>query len=683
MNAVGAIGLMACALIVGGSAAGEAAFGPGTPVNTWVLRHKRTPNLIWEMGIAYDPVTHIMVRHGGHVLGTYAQTNYTILYDVRRNTFSWSRAPLRPQRRCLVAVTYVDSCRRALTAHGGSSHGSLPQGAVSGDYKGVHLGDPRGPWLYDVTDDVWEDCRTLPPVWKRAAHSWIVYDSGSDLVASLSGTSLVLFNPRTNRVIVKPLPKALGSRLGHGLAADPVNRKLVLFGGSRDGGWVWVRGDRAKAYREMVQKDTWLYDVVTGEWSRVTPKAVPPRGTPMNDHVSIPMVYHPPSGTILMLQNDLDEWKPDNRTWPSPKLWSFDVTAGEWTEVPTRTPPAFTGIMCYASHEDVVILRGGGRDGKAGGDRVRPALSRYLWTIRVKVPGKTPVSPRDPERVTAVTTKDGVQLTWTGFKAAYDVFRAPADPFPGRYEKIATIGNTAYVDRDAKRGQVYAYQVTRTQSLRRSIPAFNQPWRPSGLRASVETPTKVVLRWRKNTEPDVAGYHVYRARGAEIEKGKGARLTAKLIAATTFADTDVDLSDGVGRIYCVTAVNKGGIESGASPLAYTFPDAVERLTAEVLKREGDEREVRVAWTWPKGVNVAGFNVYHATEHVNGTGGERFRKLWTRRTEKPVKGTEVILHLRGGVTEHDYFYVRAVNVLGQEGFCTDLVSPTDQRFRPQI
>ena len=60
------------ALLAGGIAAGADA-----PVNRWVLHPARAPNIVWETGIAYDPDTHLIVRHGGHILGSSAQDNYT------------------------------------------------------------------------------------------------------------------------------------------------------------------------------------------------------------------------------------------------------------------------------------------------------------------------------------------------------------------------------------------------------------------------------------------------------------------------------------------------------------------------------------------------------------------------------------------------------------------------------
>jgi len=67
------------------------------PTNQWVLLPVVAPNIVWETGIAYDPDTRWIARHGGHILDSYAQDNYTDLFDLQRRQWARSRAPLRPQ----------------------------------------------------------------------------------------------------------------------------------------------------------------------------------------------------------------------------------------------------------------------------------------------------------------------------------------------------------------------------------------------------------------------------------------------------------------------------------------------------------------------------------------------------------------------------------------------------------
>jgi hypothetical protein len=303
-----------------------------------------------------------------------------------------------------------------------------------------------------------------------------------------------------------------------------------------------------------------------------------------------------------------------------------------------------------------------------------------------------PATPARPARILVTATEQVVKITWPSEPGVqYEVFRAVAAPLPGVFAKITAkpvVGGN-FDDRTVERGKVYLYQVAAVGAARRSLPAANQPWRPAGLVASVESAREVRLRWKPGVEADLAGYRVYRAKGAELEKGEGLLLTPQLLREPRFVDAMIDLSDGVICSYWVTAVNYAGIESGASPLAYTAPDAPDALGVPegVAPSDGVGNRLNhaVNWTWPADVKIAGFNVYHATEHIDTLlaegGWDRFWTLWTKVNDQPLAGREFILPAPADGPRNHYFYIRAVNVLGQEGFLTDIVSPTDRRFRP--
>lgn len=671
---------------------GDDAAAAAAPVNKWVMRNADGPNNTWEDGLAYDPASGQVVLHGGHAWD-YPQSNYTFLYSMATNKWRESAAPYRPQRRCLVMLTYLDSSGQMASTHGSSSHGSMPEGGFAGEYKRVFRSDPRGPWLYDLAADRWENCRLLGATWKRTAHTQCAYDPSADALVWLAGDSLGLYCPRTNQVSYRPLPEALKGRLSYGIADDPVRGKIVVFGGTGPLGWVWVKGDRDEAYGKYVRNDTWIYDIATDQWKECHPKTVPPRGMPLHDHRYINMVYHEPSGSILMLQNPVEKNEPDTSKWPPTELWSFDVGSEQWKPVPTENAPPLLGLLVYARNERQLVLFGGGADAmESVGDHKAPraSMSKQLWTCRVSIKeDEGSALPPKPDRdlVVTQTSPDAVELTVTP-RGKDDwskllLRRAEASPFPGKFAIVrGSFENGNLVDK-VEPGKVYVYQLA-SGNWPVSAAVSNQPWRPSGLTASVESARRVVLRWNANKEKNLLGYKVHRATGAEVEKGTGALLTAKPVGATEFVDTELDLSDGVCRTYWVTAVNAGGVESGPSPVAYTFPDPAPALGAKLA---ADGRSITVRWDWPKGVAVAGFNVYHVNEHID-THGEPAEKIkawfesWKPINEKPIAGREAVFTIPADdKAKHHYFYVRAVNSLGQEGLYTDIVSPTDYRFHP--
>jgi hypothetical protein len=654
---------------------------PAAPTNVWQLRTDGAPTGIWEHGIAYDKMTRDVVQFGGH-RGGYPQSSYTDRYDVERNAFTLSHAPRRPPRVCLTDVVYADSLGKVVAMHGRSNHGSMPQGGPSADYTRIIRADPAGPWFYDGNADRWEDARMRPPVFAPTPHAPVAYDESSDALVYIAGDELGLYNPRTNTIAFRALPPALIKRKSYAIAADPVHRKVVVFGGTGPSGWIWA-DDPATAYRDLVHADTWLYDVATDTWTQVAPTEHPPPGMPLDDHLKIPMVYHPPSGTLLLLQTPLDAATYPRSSWPAAELWSFDVATLTWTRIETENPPAFTGLLAYAEATDELLLFGGGKDGTPSGGELRPSQSRLVQAIRVAVPGKSRPASR-PERAELRTAADSaVTLTWeTEAEVAYDVYRASANPFPGEYVKISTapIAGGTFVDESAQPGKVYAYQVAAAGALVRSQPVFNQLPVPRDLVAAIDSPTKVRLRWRPSNYPDLIGYEVYRARGANFNGA--VKLTTSPVAAPAFEDTTVDLGDGMLREYWVVAVNRAGIRSGASPMAYSAPDAPLSLNV-VTEAPG---RLRVSWQWPDDVPVAGFNVYHIDHHENTQGWtlaevEAWWAEWQVVGGGPTDDHSVVYETAPGDTANHYFYVRAVDLLGTEGFLTDIASATDKSFMP--
>ena len=221
--------------------------------------------------------------------------------------------------------------------------------------------------------------------------------------------------------------------------------------------------------------------------------------------------------------------------------------------------------------------------------------------------------------------------------------------------------------------------------------------------ASVEGANLVELRWDKATGPDFAGYNVYRARGNDVRiEGAGERVNSSLINSPTYIDATVDLSDSVARFYWVTTVNQAGKESGPSPYAMTFPDAP--LAANIDRHEtlpAPTNQIKIWWEWPEDMKVKGFNVYFVDNHMNTHGKpaevvNAWYASWAKANSAPIvklsTRTAAPGHLSYEYTftipadstaPHYYFFVRAVNLLGQEGQKTDILSRTSDAFGPHI
>jgi chitodextrinase len=85
------------------------------------------------------------------------------------------------------------------------------------------------------------------------------------------------------------------------------------------------------------------------------------------------------------------------------------------------------------------------------------------------------------------------------------------------------------------------------------------PATPTGASAALESPAHVRLRWAANSEPDLAGYVVYRALDAS---GPYAQVTASPIVTTDYLDSSPP--DTLAVWYALSAVDATGNESARS-----------------------------------------------------------------------------------------------------------------------
>ncbi|APR79342.1 Hypothetical protein A7982_04689 [Minicystis rosea] len=652
----------------GGSAPHPTSFGSPTGISCTKLLSD-IPNSMWESSVAYDPRSKQVIRHGGHIWGAYAQSRFTFLYRTEDKTFTHSHAPSPGPRQCLVDAAFIASVERTAYVNGGSQHGTIPYGSIQANYTKIDIGDSVGPFLYDGVSDTWEDARTFPAQWTRKNHMQVAWDGSTDQMIGLYGNAVTLYSGHQNRVTSRTIPDALMLRSGYAIAADPFHGKLVVFGGSSGGNWQQSGGDQAALYDTMVKADTWIYDPAADTWTDVTSAISPPRGIPLLDMVKLPMVWHAASGRMILHQVPVTTCDKDYASWKDAEFWSFDVEKAAWEKLPvTGDVPPMTGMMAYDTDRDEIVMLGGGRDG----DQDRPNLSRELYVCKVELDGAPrPTRPLDVQ-ITVSTAE--VKLSWDAAIGPVDIYRASTKGSPAPFEKVksAAAGGsyTEPVDTDG-----HAYRVVSESAGQASNAVFSEPHRPSGMVASVESATDVKLAWKA-----VSGltYRVHRARGNEL--GGGGKVLST-VSGGSFEDTTDDLTDGTLRFYWVTALNAAGLESGPSPYATSMPDRPESISTAVMP----SGKVHVSWKWSNGTTLRGFRVYHINHHMNTAVcpddvADAWWHSFTPVNATPTTATDLVFTPPPGEeTLHHYFYVRAVNVLEQEGYFTDLSSATDFRF----
>ena len=137
---------------------------------------------------------------------------------------------------------------------------------------------------------------------------------------------------------------------------------------------------------------------------------------------------------------------------------------------------------------------------------------------------------------------------------------------------------TQYQDRSFKFGDKYVY-VLRSVSLGtegkpiESLDSNRFPLAPLDIYPPAapenltigSSPGKLSIFWVANTEPDLAGYYLYRSTDPNLPKEKWLKLTSALYTKTTFADENVET--GKTYYYYVVAVDTAGNKSPPSEVA--------------------------------------------------------------------------------------------------------------------
>ncbi len=188
--------------------------------------------------------------------------------------------------------------------------------------------------------------------------------------------------------------------------------------------------------------------------------------------------------------------------------------------------------------------------------------------------------PRPVMNLVAVTAERAIELRWTppvqtlsgkalDDLAGYRIYRSTTAK-PESYAFLTETAGPPYLDSNIESGRTYYYRVRammRAQGVEgdsddsemAQVTARDifSPAAPAGLTA-VYSPTAVELLWTANTEPDLAGYYVYRREG----QGPWTRITKELLRTPLLRDATVQPDHAYA--YRVTAVDLSGNESAPS-----------------------------------------------------------------------------------------------------------------------
>jgi hypothetical protein len=218
----------------------------------------------------------------------------------------------------------------------------------------------------------------------------------------------------------------------------------------------------------------------------------------------------------------------------------------------------------WIGQEILVKVRTAGRRGR---------FSEWSNALRMKV-----LPPLEQPSLKAVASAEGVRLTWTPEPAPATEYRVmrlgPVDQHP---VVIATVKTAEFADTLAEFGKHYQYAVqsfvktggSEAESEMSNTVAITPvdifpPAVPAGLTAIAGT-SSIELSWNPDTEPDLRGYHVFRATGS----GPFDRI-GELVETPAYSDHAIQ--GGKQYRYQVSAVDQIGNESQRSGIvAATAP----------------------------------------------------------------------------------------------------------------
>jgi hypothetical protein len=246
--------------------------------------------------------------------------------------------------------------------------------------------------------------------------------------------------------------------------------------------------------------------------------------------------------------------------------------AGKWAGQAKSIPPGpeKAGLAHYeipaaewAGKEPVLAVRVIGANGKDGG-----------WSNLVVLP--VVPAPERPAAVMAVATAEGVRLTWRANGPTFRVFRKTAEA--KEFALAATVQQPQWTDPAAEYGKPYTYEVQTIVALGNNKEAQSDlseevsitpvdtfpPAVPSGVTASTAA-NSIELVWERNTEPDLAGYRVYRSvAGGPFEK------IADVSQIPSYSDRSVE--HGKTYRYAISSADQAGNESARTgPVEIAFP----------------------------------------------------------------------------------------------------------------
>lgn len=250
-----------------------------------------------------------------------------------------------------------------------------------------------------------------------------------------------------------------------------------------------------------------------------------------------------------------------------------------------------------------------------------------IYLVSNMRPAVQPPAPTDLFAVAPVA--GGISMQWAPVPyagATYNIYRASS--ISGPYTRInsSAITQPDYVDALAPTGVTSYYRITAVDpatnieseaanaaATAAGMPA-GAPAAPASLAATASA-GGIALQWTANSEPNLAGYNVFRAASAS---GPFTQLNASLLTAPSYNDTGAP--SGMISYYEVVAVNSSSVASGPAVISATRPapaPVAPSAPGNLTLSANSPSQVILNWAASTGA-VTAYHVERSTDGINFT-----------------------------------------------------------------
>ncbi len=231
-------------------------------------------------------------------------------------------------------------------------------------------------------------------------------------------------------------------------------------------------------------------------------------------------------------------------------------------------------------------------------------------------------SPAAPTGLSATPGDGSIDLSWTANiesdMAGYNIYRSTTSPVLLTTPINGTlVTGTTYTDTGLTNGQTYYYAITAKDTTGNESVLSNEvsatptdltaPSKPTGLNATAGD-TKIDLSWTANTEPDLAGYNIYRSTTSPVLLTTP--INGTLVTGTTYTNTG--LTNGQIYYYAITAKDTAGNESVLSNEASATPVNAPPAAPTGLTATPGDSSIQLNWNANTEPDLAGYNIYRST-----------------------------------------------------------------------